>query len=135
MAYSLKPLWDKVLMAEKINISALASNACKAILSRLCPPCLVAFSKGLARFRNHTKRHLAIFLNTTHFLTIGISLALIVAFFLYAVNGKAILAKSAANETEEFLPNVREIVGEIRPGDSLTSSFRSTGLMKRSSSR
>ncbi len=115
-------------MAEKINISALVSNACNAFLSRLCPLCLVAFSRGLARFRNHTKRHLAIFLNTTHFLTVGISLALVVAFFLYAVNGKAMLAKSAANETEEFLPNVREIVGEIRPGDSLTSSFRSNGV-------
>ena len=115
-------------MAEKINISALASNACKAILSRLCPPCLIAFSRGLARFRNHTKRHLAIFLNTTHFLTVGISLALVVAFFLYALNGKAMLARSAANETEEFLPNVREIVGEIRSGESLSSSFRSNGV-------
>ncbi|MCX5875085.1 MAG: M23 family metallopeptidase [Deltaproteobacteria bacterium] len=115
-------------MVKVSNISAFVSNASKAFLSWLCPPCLAAFSRGLARFRNHTKRHLAIFLNTTHFLTLGVSLALIVAFFLYAVNGKAMLARSQANETEEFLPNVREIVGEIRPGDSLSSSFRSNGV-------
>jgi murein DD-endopeptidase MepM/ murein hydrolase activator NlpD len=115
------------LKPEKINIHALVSKTCAALLSRVCPPCLVAFSKGLARFRNHTKRHLAIFLNTSHFLTLGISIALVVAFFLYTVNGKAMLARSQANE-EEFLPNVREIVGEIRPGDSLSSSFRSNGV-------
>jgi murein DD-endopeptidase MepM/ murein hydrolase activator NlpD len=111
----------------------------KAFISRVCPPCLSAFSRGLNRFRNNTQRHLTIFLSTSHFLTLGISLALVVAFFLYGVDGqpistgKSIAIRSvedfhASGETEEFLPNVREIIGEIRPGDSLTSSFRSNGV-------
>ncbi|MBU4033827.1 MAG: hypothetical protein KKG34_03410, partial [Proteobacteria bacterium] len=72
-------------------------------------------------------------MNTSHFLTIGVSIALVVAFFLYAVDGNPIpdapgVISYTSVETEEFLPNVREIVGEIRPGDSLTSSFRSNGV-------
>lgn len=123
-----KSLWNSVLMAEKITISSLLRKACAASLFRVCPPCLTALSRGLARFRNNTQRHLAIFLNTSHFLTLGVSLALVVAFFLYAVDGQPIKNGSAANENEDFLPNVREIVGEIRPGDSLSSSFRSNGV-------
>lgn len=118
-------------MVEKINIFALIRKTCKASLFRVCPPCLAAFSRGLARFHNHTQRHLVIFLNTAHFLTVGVSLALVVAFFLYAVDGQPIKKGSdsqASGEAEEFLPNVREIVGEIRPGDSLSSSFRSNGV-------
>ncbi|MFA6282579.1 MAG: M23 family metallopeptidase [Desulfurivibrionaceae bacterium] len=118
-------------MVEKINnIFALLRQTCKDSLFRVCPPCLAAFSRALARFHNHTQRHLVIFLNTSHFLTIGVSLALVVAFFLYAVDGQPIKVEDsyASGETEEFLPNVREIVGEIRPGDSLSSSFRSNGI-------
>ena len=120
-------------MAKEINISSVFRKTCKAVLSRFCPPCLTAISRGVSRFRNSTKRHLVFFLNTSHFLTIGVSLALVVAFFLYAVDGNPIpeapgVNTYAAGETEEFLPNVREIVGEIRPGDSLTSSFRSNGV-------
>ncbi|MFA6500059.1 MAG: M23 family metallopeptidase [Desulfurivibrionaceae bacterium] len=115
-------------MVEKTNIFTLIRQTCKAYIFRLCPPCFAALSRGLARFHNHTQRHLSIFLNTSHFLTLGVSLALVVAFFLYAVDGHPLKTESAANETEEFLPNVRKIVGEIRPGDSLTSSFRSNGV-------
>ena len=119
-------------MAEKINIFALVRKIGKASLFRVCPPCLAALSRGLARFRNHTQRHLVIFLNTSHFLTIGISLSLVVAFFLYAVDGQPIKGgdSHATGEIEGFLPNVREIVGEIRPGDSLSSSFHSNGVEK-----
>ncbi len=118
-------------MIEKINLFALIRKMGKASIFRVCPPCLAALSRGLARFHNHTQRHLVIFLNTTHFLTIGVSLALVVAFFLYAVDGQPIKAEldaHASGETGEFLSNVREIVGEIRPGDSLSSSFRSNGV-------
>ncbi len=120
-------------MAKEINIPSLLRKARKAFIFRLCPPCLAALSRGVSRFRNSTKRQLVIFLNTSHFLTVGVSFALVVAFFLYAVDGESILARSGADshasgETEEFLPNVREIVGELRPGDSLSSSFRFHGV-------
>ena len=117
-------------MVEKINnIFALLRRTGKASLFRICPPCLAALSRALARLHTNTQRQLVIFLNTSHFLTIGVSLALVVAFFLYAVDGQPIKKDAyASGETEEFLPNVREIVGEIRPGDSLSSSFRSNGV-------
>src|SRR3990167_7194866 len=118
-------------MIEKINILSLIHKICKIPLFRGCPPCLAALSRGTSRFRSNTKRQLVVFLNTAHFLTIGVSLALVVAFFLYAVDGQPFTTESdsyAAAETEEFLPNVREIVGEIHSGDSLTSSFRSNGV-------
>jgi len=92
---------------------------------------VAAISRGLTRFHSHTQRHLIIFSNTSHFLTIGVSLALVVAFFLSAVDGQPIPNGHdlhATGEIEEFLPAVREIVGEIQPGDSLTSSFRSNGV-------
>lgn len=105
----------------------------KAFLQQLRPSCIVAFSRGMSRFAGNMKRLLVIFLNTSHFLTVGISLALVVAFFFCALDGEAMLEQTLDNpaifeETEDFLPNVREIVGEIRPGDSLTSSFRSNGV-------
>lgn len=118
-------------MIEKNNILTLMRKLGSASLFRVCPPCLAALSRGLARFHNHTQRHLVIFLNTAHFLTLGVSLALVVAFFLYAVGGQPITAEfdsHASGEIEDFLPNVREIVGEIRSGDSLSSSFRSNGV-------
>ncbi len=117
-------------MVEKINIFALLRKRGKASIFRLCPPCLAVLTRGLARFHSNTQRQLVIFLNTSHFLTIGVSLALVVAFFLYAVDGQPIKGPNphASGEMEEFLPNVREIVGEIRPGDSLSSSFRSNGV-------
>ncbi|MFH1020484.1 MAG: M23 family metallopeptidase [Pseudomonadota bacterium] len=117
-------------MVEKINIFALIRKTCKASLFRVCPPCIAALSRGLARFHNNTQRQLIIFLNTSHFLTMGVSLALVVAFFLYAVDGQPIKRADpyASEETGDFLPNVREIVGEIRSGDSLSSSFRSNGV-------
>ena len=118
-------------MVEKNNIFALIRKLGTASLFRVCPPCLAALARWASRFHNHTQRHLVIFLNTAHFLTIGVSLALVVAFFLYAVDGQPITTGAdthASGETEDFLPNVREIVGEIRPGDSLSSSFRSNGV-------
>lgn len=120
-------------MAKEINIPSLLRKTRKAFIFRLCPPCLAALSRGVSRFRNSTKRQLVIFLNTSHFLTVGVSFALVVAFFLYAVDGNPIPVGSgvdshASGETEEFLPNVREIVGELRPGDSLSSSFRFHGV-------
>ncbi|MBU1405312.1 MAG: M23 family metallopeptidase [Proteobacteria bacterium] len=117
-------------MAEEINIFTHVRNICMASLLRICPPCLAALSRALARFHSNTQRQLVLFLNTAHFLTIGVSLALVVAFFLYAVDGRPIKGEDAyaSEESEEFLPNVREIVGEIRPGDSLSSSFRSNGV-------
>ncbi|HIJ91399.1 MAG: M23 family metallopeptidase [Desulfobulbaceae bacterium] len=99
-----------------------------SLLRKACPACFVALSRGMSRFRNNTKRQLVFFLNTSHFLTVGVSLALVVAFFLCALNGSSIPLEPVATETEEFLPNVREIVGVIRPGDSLTSSLRSNGV-------
>lgn len=118
-------------MVKKTNIFALIRTLGTASLFRVCPPCLVALSRWASRFHSHTQRHLVIFLNTAHFLTIGVSLALVVAFFLYAVDGQPITTGAdthASGETEDFLPNVREIVGEIRSGDSLSSSFRSNGV-------
>ncbi len=120
-------------MAKEINIPSLLRKTRKAFIFRLCLPCLAALSRGVSRFRNSTKRQLVIFLNTSHFLTVGVSFALVVAFFLYAVDGNPIPVGSgvdshASGETEEFLPNVREIVGELRPGDSLSSSFRFHGV-------
>jgi len=118
-------------MVEKNKLFALIRQTCKSFLYRVCPLCLAALSRSLARFRSHTKRHLVIFFNTSHFLTLGVSLALIVAFFLYAVDGQPVPDGHdlhATGEIEEFLPSVREIVGEIQPGDSLTSSFRSNGV-------
>ncbi len=100
---------------------------------RVCPVCLAAFLQKASRFGSNTKRHLVLFLNSSHFLTVGVSLALVAAFFLCAVAGESLLPRTAANpsvagETEDFLPNVREIIGEIHPGDSLASSFRSNGV-------
>ncbi|OGQ87196.1 MAG: hypothetical protein A2512_09410 [Deltaproteobacteria bacterium RIFOXYD12_FULL_56_24] len=118
-------------MVEKNKFFALIRQTCKSSLYRVCPPCLAALSRGLARFRSHTNRHLVIFVNTSHFLTLGVSLALVVAFFLSAVGGQPIPNKHdshATGEIEELLPAVREIVGEIQPGDSLTSSFRTNGV-------
>lgn len=126
-------------MAKETNIFDLLRKTSMALLSRICsssricPPCLAAFSKGLSRFRNYTKRHLVIFLNTSHSLTLGFSFTLVIAFFLFAVHEQPIPAgyeidPHAASETEDFLPNVREIVGEIQPGDSLASSFRANGV-------
>ena len=118
-------------MAEEINIFSRLRKTGNNVLSRLCPPCLAAFSRGVSRFRSNAKRQLVLFLNTSHFLTVGVSLSLIVAFFLCAVDGKPLSVRSDSDtsvETEEFLPNVRKIIGEIRPGDSLSSSFRSNGI-------
>ncbi len=128
-------------MAKKPNIFFLVRKAGMALLSwicsssRICPLYLAAFSKGLSRFCNNTKRHLVIFLSTSHFRTLACSFTLVIAFFLFAIHEQPLppgyeIDPHAASETEDFLPNVREIVGEIQPGDSLASSFRANGVAK-----
>ncbi|OGQ99504.1 MAG: hypothetical protein A2505_03570 [Deltaproteobacteria bacterium RIFOXYD12_FULL_55_16] len=123
-------------MAKKIKISSISlllGKAYQAIPFRLCAQCLAFFSRKILRFRNQAKRQPVFFVSTSHFLALAVSLALVIAFLPYALDIRSIAEHSGAGlsslaETEEFLPNVREIIGEIRPGDSLTSSFRANGV-------
>lgn len=126
-------------MAKKINIFSLirktnmAFFAWTALFSHKFPLLLAVFLRGLSCFRNNSKRHLTIFFRTSHSRTLACSFTLVIAFFLFAVHEQPIPAgyeidPHAASATEDLLPNVREIVGEIRPGDSLVSSFRANGV-------
>lgn len=123
-------------MAKKIKISSiffLLGKTCKTIPYQLCAQCLAFFSRKMLRFRKHSKRQPVFFLSTSHFLALAVSLALSIAFLPCVLDIRSIAEHSGAGlysstETEDFLPNVREIVGEIRPGDSLTSSFRANGV-------
>jgi murein DD-endopeptidase MepM/ murein hydrolase activator NlpD len=129
---------EYVLMTEKINKSALPRKRCTEFIFRSCPLCLAALSRVSSAFCFHAKKQMVFFLNTSHFLTLGIVSSLLLAFFLYAVDGQPIQTQSvtaqtvvdayAVEETEEFLPAVREIVGEIRQGESLVSSLHSNGI-------
>jgi len=72
-------------------------------------------------------------IKTWHFTTAGCICAMALALLLHAGSGNDLVTAGiydphAAAETEELLPNVREIVGEIKPGDSLVSSFQANGV-------
>jgi len=92
--------------------------------------------KGLCFFCGDSRKQLVTFLNTSHFLTLGVSIAILLAFFLYSVDGKGVSVQSTAvagypsaqAEKADNGPSLTEIVGEIRPGDSLSSSFRYFGV-------
>ncbi len=98
----------------------------------LCP-----FLKSLCVFCGDSRKQLVTFINTSHFLTLGVSLALVVAFFFYSVDGRLAASippvqqpakKAESQGVEEAGPSLTEIVGQIRPGDSLSSSFRYYGV-------
>ncbi|MFZ5774793.1 MAG: peptidoglycan DD-metalloendopeptidase family protein [Thermodesulfobacteriota bacterium] len=98
-------------------------------LASRCLRGLRAFCDRVCRFRNRGQRQLSIFINTSHFLTLGVTIALAVAFFLFAVDGQlSQRPKPTQVAQEEPLPSLREIVGEIRPGDSFTSSLQHYGV-------
>ncbi|MGV1098953.1 M23 family metallopeptidase [Thiovibrio sp. JS02] len=124
------------ILSKKIEISTIV---------RFCKEYVFPFLKGLCIFCGDSRKQLVTFLNTSHFLTLGVSIALVVAFFLYSVDGKMTLGRSLAVASlapaqgkqtdgagpagkEDSETSFTEIVGEIRPGDSLSSSFRYYGV-------
>jgi len=110
----------------------------RGVLKQLFCSCKVIFSifNNLSRFAGNSKKQLVTFLNTSHFLTVGLSAALVLTFFLYSLDGSLVSPQTqlpanvaADSETEqEPAPAFTEIAGEIRPGDSLSSSFHAYGI-------
>lgn len=95
-------------------------------------------ASNISRFGSNGKKQLITFLNTSHFLTVSVSVSgiLILAFFLHALNGTFALPQSGTSPATVAVlepesgpqPEFTEIAGEIRPGDSLSSSFRYYGI-------
>lgn len=106
-------------------------KARKLLFSRSYLSYIPTLTHYLSRFRSNLNGQPAASFNTSHYLIVGVSLALAVTFYIHTVEGLPFPADSgpyAFAEREELLPNVREIVGEIRPGDSLSSSLRANGV-------
>lgn len=105
------------------------SSTLKNLTDLFCRP-MRAMARRILRLGNGSQRQLTIFVNTSHFLTVGISIAIAVGFFLFAVDGQLTrrITKPEQVAQEEPLPAYHEIVGEIRPGDSFTSSLQHYGV-------
>lgn len=95
-------------------------------------------SSSIFQLVGHSRKQLVTFLNTSHFLTVSVSATLVLAFFLYSLDGTLvspqtqlptnIAADSETAQEHEPEPAFTEIAGEIRPGDSLSTSFRAYGI-------
>ena len=107
---------------------------CKRIVAQQILSFLNRIVVSFSRFGSNSRKQLVTFLNTSHFLTVGVSATLILAFFLYSLDGYLVLpqtgpaASVASGEDAEPEPALTEIAGEIRPGDSLSSSFHAYGI-------
>lgn len=111
------------------RVKALPARLCQLLLAAVasCRACVAAPRAGRKNQAPGGR------ITTRHFLAAGVSSALALALLLHAAPENAVLPGAAYDphasaEVEELLPNVREIVGEIRPGDSLVSSLQAKGV-------
>jgi murein DD-endopeptidase MepM/ murein hydrolase activator NlpD len=140
------------MLLKTLQISPLATDELRAILHTItgqvpmerrslrvvlqqCSSFLPRMVGSITLLTAHSKKQLVTFINTSHFLTVGVSATLILAFFFYTLDGYLLpqteeTVAAAPAQEEEFAPEsaYTEIAGEIRPGDSLNSSFRAYGI-------